>query len=66
MNIQRSDLICNGTVAFDINQAERLGGGISAFNTSLEFCGNTTIMGNSAFQCGGMDIESCELIFNGM
>ncbi len=47
MNMQGCNLICNGNI---VNRAENGGGGISALATSLEFYGNTSLMGNSAFQ----------------
>ncbi len=66
MGIWNSVLICNGTVAFDSNRAEGVGGGIAATSGSLEFYGNTTLMDNSALQGGGgMNIERTNLMYNG-
>ncbi len=62
MDIESSDLICDGTVVFDSNKAERVvGGGISAWNDSFKFYGNTTLLGNTAYQ-GGMGIQGSVLI----
>ncbi len=34
MDIESSELICNGTVAFDSNGAEYLGGGLAVYSGS--------------------------------
>ncbi len=66
MNMQSSELICKGTVAFDSNRAEKTGGGIAASSgSSVSFYGSAVFTTNNAFQGGGMNIQSSELICNG-
>ncbi len=63
MDIESSDLICDGTVVFDSNRAAKVGGGVSAsFGSSVSFYGSAVFTANTAYQGGGMDIQSSDLI----